>query len=124
LSAWVLQENDNKSRYLGPCNLFIAVLGSLASVLAVQKKFIIRFETVFNVVATEHKSCRIMLVGTAKFTLINISVRNSVFAYLFKKKLLSAAHSGLKCETHIFYVQKAYLKGNVFINIWIVPFSS
>jgi hypothetical protein len=98
--------------------------GSLVNILATQKKSIIGFETVVDVLATKHKSCRIFLVGTENLTLINPSVRNSVFAYLFRKKLVSAAHSGLKSETHIFYVQKAYLKGDVFINIWMVAFSS
>jgi hypothetical protein len=90
--------------------------------LAIQKKFSIDFETVVDVVATKHKNCRIILVRRTNFTLINISVRNSVFAYLFIKKLVSAAHSGLKCGTHVFSIRKAYLKGYVFINVRIVPF--
>jgi hypothetical protein len=40
---------------------------------------------------------------------------------LVLKKLVSTAPSGLKFGTHIFYVRKAYLKGNVFIKVSIVP---
>jgi hypothetical protein len=36
------------------------------------------------------------------------------------KKLASAVPLGLKRGTHIFCVYKAYLKGNVFINLWIL----
>jgi hypothetical protein len=109
-----------KSRYLTPRNLFITWRGSLVNILAIQKKFIIAFETIVDVVATKHKNCRIISVRTKHFTQINISVRNSVFAYLFIKKLLSAAPAGLKYVTHIFYVQKSYLNRNVFTKIWIV----
>jgi hypothetical protein len=35
------------------------------------------------------------------------------------KKLVNAAPSRLKCGTHIFDVRKAYVKGNVFINVAI-----
>jgi hypothetical protein len=42
----------------------------------------------------------------------------SLFCNLILKKLVRAAPSGLKCGTHIFYVRKVYLNGNV----WIVSF--
>jgi hypothetical protein len=113
-----------KSRYLGPRNRFTTWRGSLVNILDIQKKFLIAFETVVEVVSTIYTNCRIILVRTKHFTQINISVRNSVFAYLFIKKLLNAAPAGLKYVTHIFYVQKSYFNGNVFTNIWIVSFPS
>jgi hypothetical protein len=79
---------------------------------------------VIDIVANEHKNCGRIWVRTKNFTQVNISVRNSVFAYIFIKKLVSPVSSGLKCGTHIFYVWNAYLKGEVFINVWIVPFPS
>jgi hypothetical protein len=77
-----------------------------------------------DVVENKHKNCGRILLRTKKFTQVNISIRNSVFAYLFLKMLVSPVSSGLKFGTRIFYVWKAYLKGKVFINVWIVPFPS
>jgi len=61
-----------------------------------KKKFIIGFEIVVDVVATKHTSCRIILMGTENFTLIKTSVKNSVFAYLFKKKACQRSPFGAK----------------------------
>ncbi len=50
--------------------------------------------------------------------------RNPIVFFSISHKLVSVVPSGLKCGTRIFYVQKLYLQGHVFVNTWIVPFPS